>query len=107
MLVQKVDLLVGQHLMQVSCSRPGHQAELLVAPVCAFCFCANQHSGSICVLLAAQGKVVNLDKPFVVMRKHKPLDAAPDRTQYHVKAVIRQKIIFTTRPKPLVRPIKL
>ncbi|XP_063801990.1 chromosome transmission fidelity protein 8 homolog [Pseudophryne corroboree] len=55
------------------------------------------------------GKVVKLEKPFAVLVKSSrasseetetPTDAA--ETQYNVTALIKRKIIFKTRPKPII-----
>ena len=56
------------------------------------------------------GKLVNLDKPLLVMKKEKITsnDMIQDdtistlNTEYHVQAVIRRKILFNKRPRPIV-----
>jgi chromosome transmission fidelity protein 8 len=56
------------------------------------------------------GKLVNLDKPLLVMKKEKITsnDMIQDdtistlNTEYHVQAVIRKKILFNKRPRPIV-----
>uniref|UniRef100_A0A1A8LGN4 CTF8, chromosome transmission fidelity factor 8 homolog n=2 Tax=Nothobranchius TaxID=28779 RepID=A0A1A8LGN4_9TELE len=65
------------------------------------------------------GKLVKLEKPFAVLRKHSgdsPDGYADDATQipmetdhqgltstsYTVSALIKQKLIFKTRPKPII-----
>ncbi|XP_033117566.1 chromosome transmission fidelity protein 8 homolog [Anneissia japonica] len=67
------------------------------------------------------GKVVKLDKPFIVMQKHdechqetmEPMETDSnqsagtqiqklDETHYMVNAVIRRKLVFKTRPKPII-----
>lgn len=44
------------------------------------------------------GKVLKLDKPLVVMRKVQ----LEDGTEYHVDTIIRSKLIFKARPKPII-----
>lgn len=48
------------------------------------------------------GKVQDLDKPLVVITKEN--DNVPDENNvtYGVTAVIKKKMIFKTRPKPIV-----
>merc|ERR1719277_2082779 len=58
------------------------------------------------------GKVVNLEKPFAVLVKDTKQDEPMDiengqsdshrQTEYHVNAVIRKKLLFKTRPKPII-----
>lgn len=59
------------------------------------------------------GKVCNLEKPMVIIKKHKKVCANDDKmqvdnvkenfqTEYLVKSVIRKKILFNKRPKPIV-----
>ena len=58
------------------------------------------------------GKVVTLEKPLIAMVKSSPLsddrmtvddgDSNRHDTHYIVKAVIRKKILFKTRPKPII-----
>lgn len=45
------------------------------------------------------GKEVPLEKPFVVLEK-KPNN---QNTEYIVKTIIKKRIIFKTRPKPIVK----
>lgn len=70
------------------------------------------------------GKVVDLDKPFAVLRKKDsdnndleelgvtPLEAEKSDdeklydAEYNVTAIIKQKIIFKTRPKPIIANVK-
>ena len=50
------------------------------------------------------GKVQDLDKPLLVITKETTPDAddTPDNIKYGVTAVIKKKLIFKTRPKPIV-----
>jgi len=61
------------------------------------------------------GKVVVLDKPFAVLEKTHPLgyhaessqDSEAEKleqcvTSYAVQAVVKTKIVFTSRPKPII-----
>ncbi|KAL8612427.1 hypothetical protein ACOMHN_008412 [Nucella lapillus] len=59
------------------------------------------------------GKVVQLEKPFAVLVKdtaqgqHQPMEedgktSSRTETEYHVKAIIRKKLHFKTRPKPII-----
>ncbi|XP_074644844.1 chromosome transmission fidelity protein 8 homolog [Tubulanus polymorphus] len=57
------------------------------------------------------GKVTNLDKPFAVVRKERniiPLqeaieaDLTAEGNSYIVKAIITKKLVFKTRPKPII-----
>ncbi|XP_044758026.1 chromosome transmission fidelity protein 8 homolog [Coccinella septempunctata] len=45
------------------------------------------------------GKEVPLEKPFVVLEKK----TEDHNTEYIVKTIIRKRIIFKTRPKPIVK----
>ncbi|XP_074042837.1 chromosome transmission fidelity protein 8 homolog [Leptinotarsa decemlineata] len=44
------------------------------------------------------GKEAKLEKPFALLQKKRK----EDNTEYLVKSIIRNKIIFKTRPKPIV-----
>lgn len=54
------------------------------------------------------GKVIHLEKPFAVLVKHTPGEQDCDElscktgTQYLVTALIKNKILFKTRPKPII-----
>ena len=51
------------------------------------------------------GKVVDLDKPYAVLHKKTNDEDNHDRkgeTHYDVCALVKKKIIFKTRPKPIV-----
>uniref|UniRef100_A0A8B9FD91 Chromosome transmission fidelity factor 8 n=1 Tax=Amazona collaria TaxID=241587 RepID=A0A8B9FD91_9PSIT len=50
------------------------------------------------------GKVVQLEKPFAVLVKQgaeQPGPAGPD-TRYTITALIKTKLLFKTRPKPII-----
>ncbi|XP_028392368.1 chromosome transmission fidelity protein 8 homolog [Dendronephthya gigantea] len=54
------------------------------------------------------GKIVSLEKPFAVLKKsyiEKELESTS--TEYTVQALIRKKIIFKTRPKPIIMKNKI
>ncbi|XP_067118662.1 chromosome transmission fidelity protein 8 homolog [Centruroides vittatus] len=44
------------------------------------------------------GKVVELQKPFAILKRER----TETSTEYAVTAVIRRKVLFRTRPKPIV-----
>ena len=55
------------------------------------------------------GKVVKLEKPFAVLEKvpkqfnEESMETDnEDSVDYNVKAIVRQKLIFKTRPKPII-----
>ncbi len=50
------------------------------------------------------GKVQDLDKPLLVITKETTPDSdvLPENIKYGVTAVIKKKLIFKTRPKPIV-----
>ena len=59
------------------------------------------------------GKVCNLDKPMVLIKKqikvnefHNEMQVDDEKekmqTEYTVKSIIRKKILFNKRPKPIV-----
>jgi chromosome transmission fidelity protein 8 len=69
------------------------------------------------------GKIVNLDKPLLVLKKEKmncqsnlgdgenglvemevleSNSTSSSNTEYHVQAIIRKKILFNKRPRPIV-----
>lgn len=58
------------------------------------------------------GKVLQLEKPFAVLTKDfkhdEPMEqdhqqnATHRQTEYHVNAIIKKKILFKTRPKPII-----
>ncbi|TRY79359.1 hypothetical protein TCAL_07070 [Tigriopus californicus] len=52
------------------------------------------------------GKVQQLDKPLVAMRKvsqnDEHMEAYPTQTEYLVQAIIEKKLLFKTRPKPII-----
>ncbi|EFB25505.1 hypothetical protein PANDA_012367 [Ailuropoda melanoleuca] len=54
------------------------------------------------------GKIIHLEKPFAVLVKHTPGEQDCDElgcktgTRYLVTALIKNKILFKTRPKPII-----
>ena len=48
-----------------------------------------------------EGEQVKLKRPFAVMMLHKPDDGS---REYHTVGVVRQKLVFKTRPMPVARP---
>ncbi|XP_054288233.1 chromosome transmission fidelity protein 8 homolog [Macrosteles quadrilineatus] len=44
------------------------------------------------------GKAVTLEKPFAVLEK----SSDSNSTEYIVKALVKQKLLFKTRPKPII-----
>lgn len=46
------------------------------------------------------GKVVSLEKPYGIMVKERAEDGGP--TNYNITAVIKKKLLFKTRPKPII-----
>lgn len=61
------------------------------------------------------GSFVKLDKPLAVMKKKSSLDTSAegmdcDETNYEIMALVKKKLIFKNRPKPIVSkkmPIRL
>ncbi|EGI71026.1 Chromosome transmission fidelity protein 8-like protein [Acromyrmex echinatior] len=54
------------------------------------------------------GKEVTLDKPLLVLEKHHDTrderieEETTTKTEYFVKAIVRKKLLFKSRPKPIV-----
>ena len=55
------------------------------------------------------GKVITLDNPLVIMKKEFGQEEAEEKdetgrnsTVYHVQSIIRKKLLFKTRPKPII-----
>ncbi len=46
------------------------------------------------------GKVQEMERPFVAMEK--AFDSDSEITEFRVKAVVRKKLVFKTRPKPII-----
>ncbi|XP_011637821.1 chromosome transmission fidelity protein 8 homolog [Pogonomyrmex barbatus] len=54
------------------------------------------------------GKEITLEKPLIVLEKHHNTDdkatgeEATVKTEYLVKAIVKKKLLFKSRPKPIV-----
>nr|CAD7399509.1 unnamed protein product [Timema cristinae] len=51
------------------------------------------------------GKEVTLEKPFVVMQRVQHSEdtfSQPGQSEYIVKAIVKKKLLFKTRPKPII-----
>ncbi|XP_011695223.1 PREDICTED: chromosome transmission fidelity protein 8 homolog [Wasmannia auropunctata] len=54
------------------------------------------------------GKEIRLDKPLIVLERHRDTgdetmeEEATAKTEYFVKAIVRKKLLFKSRPKPIV-----
>lgn len=48
------------------------------------------------------GKVTKLEKPFVVLRKATVKEVTKE---YNAVSVIRKKVVFKTRPKPIISDV--
>ena len=50
------------------------------------------------------GKVAKLDRPMVAMKKvvKNLIDESGTTTEYHVQQIIRTKLLFKARPKPII-----
>ena len=50
------------------------------------------------------GKVAKLDRPMVAMKKvvTNLIDESGTTTEYHVQSIIRTKLLFKARPKPII-----
>lgn len=49
------------------------------------------------------GKVVNLEKPYgILVKDTASSDSTDGQTQYSITAVVKKKLLFKTRPKPII-----
>ena len=51
-----------------------------------------------------EGEFVKLKKPLAIMSLIKPKDPEDGPNEYHAAGVVRQKLVFRTRPVPASRP---
>lgn len=53
------------------------------------------------------GEVVMMDKPFAIL-EHKQggeTSESQNAVEYHVKAIVRRKLVFSDRPKPIIASV--
>jgi chromosome transmission fidelity protein 8 len=50
------------------------------------------------------GEVVIMDKPFAILEQKQESETAQlhDTVEYHIKAIVRRKLLFSNRPKPII-----
>ncbi|KAK8802669.1 hypothetical protein WA171_006345 [Blastocystis sp. BT1] len=50
-----------------------------------------------------EGKVIKLRKPLAIMRRIKKTESSEAGVEYVVEAMIKEKYLFSARPRPLLR----
>jgi hypothetical protein len=50
------------------------------------------------------GEVVPMDKPFAILEQNQTSETAQlqDTVEYHIKAIVKRKLLFGDRPKPII-----
>lgn len=53
------------------------------------------------------GEAVTMDKPFAVLEQKPGSERAvlQDTVEYHIKAIVRRKLLFSDRPKPIIADV--
>jgi chromosome transmission fidelity protein 8 len=53
------------------------------------------------------GDVVTMDKPFAILEQKQESEIAQlqDTLEYHVKAIVKRKLLFSDRPKPIIADV--
>ena len=53
------------------------------------------------------GEVVTMDKPFAVLEHKQDCETSGSQNavEYHVKAIVRRKLVFSDRPKPIIASV--
>jgi chromosome transmission fidelity protein 8 len=50
------------------------------------------------------GEVVTMDKPFAILEQKQTSEGTDlqDSVEYHIKAIVKRKLLFADRPKPII-----
>jgi chromosome transmission fidelity protein 8 len=54
------------------------------------------------------GAVVMMDKPFAVLEQKqgsREIAVLQDTVEYHIKAIVKRKLLFSDRPKPIIADV--
>ena len=53
------------------------------------------------------GEAVTMDKPFAVLERKQDCETSGSQNtvEYHVKAIVRRKLVFSDRPKPIIASV--